>query len=131
MEYGYKKKANISFEEAVARVRAKLQEEEFGILTEIDVKSTLKEKLGVDYDNYIVLGTCNPLFAYKALEAEKDIGLLLPCNVIVYKDADDVFISAIVPTVAMGMVQNESLAEIAEVVEGKLKKVIDVVVGNG
>ena len=125
MEYGYKRKIDDSFESAVNKLREELPKEGFGVLTEIDVKATLKKKLDTDFDNYIILGTCNPPFAYEALQAEKDIGLLLPCNIIVYEDAGQTFISAIVPTVAMNMVENESLAGIAVKVEAKLKKVID------
>ena len=125
MEYGYKRKVDYSFDEALHKLREELPKEGFGILTEIDVKATLKKKLDADFDNYIILGTCNPPFAYRALQAEKDIGLLLPCNIIVYEDAEHTFISAIVPTVAMSMVENEELADIAIEVEAKLKKVID------
>jgi len=127
MNYGYKKQINLSFSETVDKARAELAKESFGILTEIDVKGTLKKKLDVDYDNYIILGACNPSFAYKVLQSEKDIGLLLPCNVIVYEDDGKVFISAILPTVAMGMVENQSLVDIAKSVEEKLKKVVDAV----
>ena len=123
--YGYKKQVNKTFEEALAKTREELQTEGFGVMTEIDVKATLKKKLNVDFDKYIILGACNPPFAYKALQAEKDIGLLLPCNVIVYEEHGKVFVSAIVPTVAMSMVQNPALSEIAEQVEKKLKKVVD------
>ena len=84
--YGYKKQVDMSYDAAVQNTRDELQKEGFGILTEIDVKATLKKKLDVDYDKYIILGACNPPFAYKALQAEKEIGLLLPCNVIVYED---------------------------------------------
>ncbi len=123
--YGYKKQVNASFEGALEKTREELQKEGFGILTEIDVKTTLKKKLDVDYDNYLILGACNPPFAYQALQAEKDIGLLLPCNVIVYEQDGETFVSAIVPTVAMGVVDNEDLRGIAVQVEEKLKKVID------
>lgn len=123
--YGYKKQVNASFEEAVKRTREELQKEGFGVLTEIDVKATLKKKLDVAYDNYIILGACNPPFAYQALQAEKDIGLLLPCNVIVYEDKGKTYVSAILPTVAMSMVENEKLKGVAVQVEGKLKRVID------
>ena len=123
--YGYKKQVNTSFEEALQKTKEELQKEGFGVLTEIDVKATLKKKLDVDYDNYLILGACNPLFAYQALQAEKDIGLLLPCNVIVYEDKAKIFVSAILPTVAMSMVENEQLRNIAGQVETKLKKVID------
>ena len=125
MNYGYKKQVDLSFVEAIDKTKEELTEEGFGVLTEIDVKATLKKKLDVDHDNYIILGTCNPSFAYKALQEEKDIGLLLPCNVIVYEDSGKVFVSAILPTVAMKMVNNTSLAEIAKTVEEKLRKVID------
>jgi uncharacterized protein (DUF302 family) len=123
--YGYKKQVSASFEEVVQRTREELQKEGFGVLTEIDVRETLKKKLNVDYDNYIILGACNPPFAHRALQAEKDIGLLLPCNVIVYEDSGRTFVSAIVPTVAMGMVDNDELHDIAAEVEEKLKKVVD------
>ncbi len=123
--YGYKKKVSVSFEKAVERTREELQKEGFGVLTEIDVRATLKKKLDVDYDNYIILGACNPPFAYQALQVEKDIGLLLPCNVIVYEQEGEIQVSAIVPTVAMSMVENEELQSIAAQVEQKLKQVID------
>jgi len=125
MEYGYKRKVDYSFDEALRKLREELPKEGFGVLTEIDVKATLKKKLDADFDKYIILGTCNPPFAYQALQAEKDIGLLLPCNIIVYEDAGQTFISAIVPTVAMSMVENERLGAIAVEVEAKLQKVID------
>ena len=102
-----------------------MQIEGFGVLTEIDVKATLKQKLDVDYGNYVILGACNPTFAHQALQAEKDIGLLLPCNVIVYDEDGGTFVSAIVPTVAMGMVSNDALGTVAAQVEEKLKRVID------
>ena len=125
MDYGYKRKVGYSFDEAIGKLREELPKEGFGVLTEIDVKATLKKKLDVDFDRYIILGTCNPPFAYQALQAEKDIGLLLPCNIIVYEDNGATFISAIVPTVAMSMVENEKLGTIAIEVEAKLKKVVD------
>ena len=122
MNYGYKKQVDLSFIEAIDKVKEELSKEGFGVLTEIDVKSTLKKKIDVDYSDYVILGACNPAFAYKALQAEKEIGLLLPCNIIVYEDGGEVFASAILPSVAMGMVENESLPEIAKEVEDKLKK---------
>ena len=125
MNYGYKRQVVTSYEETIARTKEELQKEGFGVLTEIDVKATLKKKLNVDFDNYIILGACNPPFAYQALQAEKDIGLLLPCNVIVYESDGKTYVSAIVPTVAMNMVENPGLENIAVEVEKKLKKVID------
>jgi uncharacterized protein (DUF302 family) len=125
VQYGYKKQVNISYEEALEKTKEELIKEGFGVLTEIDVKATLKKKLNVDFDKYIILGTCNPPFAYQALQLEKDIGLLLPCNVIVYESEGNTYISAIVPTVAMSMVENEKLSEVAVQVEKKLTKLID------
>lgn len=125
MQYGYSKKFAGSFVDAVQKTKETLATEGFGVLTEIDVKATMKAKLNVDYDNYVILGACNPEFAHKALQEEKEIGLLLPCNVIVYKDGSDVHVSAILPSVAMSMVENPALAGIALEVENRLKKAID------
>jgi uncharacterized protein (DUF302 family) len=127
MSYGYKKKVNLPYAEAVERTKEELKKEGFGVLTEIDVKATLKKKLDVDYDNYVILGACNPPFAYQALKAEREIGLLLPCNVIVYEDGGATWVSAIVPTVAMNMVENEALGSIAVEVEQKLEKVVNAI----
>ena len=123
--YGYKKQVKTTYKNTIEKTKQELQKEGFGVLTEIDIKTTLKNKLDVDYENYIILGACNPSFAYRALQAEKDIGLLLPCNVIVYEEDGNTYVSAILPTVAMNMVENENLQDIAEQVEEKLKKVID------
>ncbi len=123
--YGYGKEVDMDFDSAVEETIEALQKEGFGVLTEIDVKATLKEKLGIDYENYLILGACNPPLAHKALIAEKEIGLLLPCNVIVYRDGGKTHVSAILPTRAMSMVENEDLKKVAEEVEEKLKRVID------
>jgi len=123
--YGYKRQVGLPYAEALQRTRQELQKEGFGIMTEIDVKETLKKKLNVNWDNYIILGACNPPFASKALQAEKDIGLLLPCNVIVYEDKGKTCVAAILPTVAMSMIDSPKLADIAVQVEAKLKKVVD------
>jgi len=125
MKYGYTKQLKLNFDEAVEKVKEELSKEGFGILTEIDVKDTLKKKINVDFDNYIILGACNPSLAHKALQAEQEIGLLLPCNVIVYEKDGEVFVSGIMPTVAMGMVENEKLSCIGEEAEEKMKKVIN------
>ncbi len=130
MKYGYKKQTNQTFTETVALVKEELAKEGFGVLTEIDVKTTLKKKLDVDYDNYLILGACNPTFAYKALETEKDIGLLLPCNVIVYETDGRVTVNAILPTIALGVSDNKSLEDVASQVEKKLKKVVDAIVST-
>ena len=125
MNSGVKKQINYPFTDAVTKTKAALSEEGFGILTEIDVKATLKKKLNADWDNYVILGACNPPFAFQALQAEKEIGLLLPCNVIVYEDAGRVFASAIRPTVAMGKIKNPALVDIAKEIEDKLTKAIN------
>jgi uncharacterized protein (DUF302 family) len=123
--YGYKKSLNIPYEEAIKRTKEELKKEGFGVLTEIDVKETLRKKLNVDFDKYTILGACNPPFAYKSLQAELDIGLMLPCNVIVYENEEQTFVSSILPTAAMSMIKNEKLRKIAEQVEEKLKRTID------
>ena len=124
--YTYKKSVSLGYADAVAKVRDELKKEGFGVLTEIDIKQTLKTKLNVDFEDYIILGACNPPLAYQALSAERDIGVLLPCNVIVYVQGGKTFVSAILPTVQLGKVGNPKLLPIAEQVENKLKKVVDV-----
>ncbi len=117
---------NASFEDALTRTINELKKEGFGILTEIDVKKTLKEKLDVEFPKYLILGACNPPFAHQALEAEERVGLMLPCNVIVRETRDGkVEVAAIDPIVAMSPIDNESLRKIAEEVREKLKTVID------
>src|SRR3989344_4723665 len=119
--YQLKKEVGISYADAVAKAMEELQKEGFGVLTEIDVKSTLKKKLDVDFDDYIILGACNPPFAYKALQAEQDLGLMLPCNLIVYNKSGKTFVAAIKPTVQMEKIENPKLKGIAAQVEEKLK----------
>jgi len=125
MSYGYSKEVNLSFDEVVERTINALKEEGFGILTDIDVKKILKEKLDVDFKQYRILGACNPPRAYKALQVEEEIGLLMPCNVIVYEKNDRVIVSAIRPEVAFSVINNQSLAPLANEVEVILKKVIN------
>jgi len=124
-EYGYKVELDIDFKAAIEKTKQELKKQGFGVLSEIDVKATLKKKLNVDYDNYIILGACNPEFAYKALKSEKDVGLLLPCNVIIYENQGKVVIVSIKPTIAMQMIDNANLAKIAAQVEEKLINVIN------
>ncbi|HFC11046.1 MAG TPA: DUF302 domain-containing protein [Candidatus Kaiserbacteria bacterium] len=124
MEYSFTKKLSLSFEEALVSVKEALAKEGYGILTEIDFAETLKKRLGVTHDKYVILGACNPEFAYGAIQAEKEIGLFLPCNIIVYNDEGIVHVSAIRPTVAMGMIQNKELSGIAEKAEKKLSSVL-------
>ncbi len=125
MNYNYKREVKLSYEAAVIKVTAELKKEGFGIPSQIDVQALLKEKLNVDFDKYVILGACNPPFAYQALQVEPDIGLMMPCNVIIYERAGKTIIAGILPTLSMSMVGNEKLRVIAEQVEQKLKKVID------
>ena len=125
MKYGYSKIVTLPFAEAIEKVTGALATEGFGVLTTIDVKATMKKKLDVDYENYTILGACNPQFAHKALEAEKEIGLLLPCNVIVYQTGDTVYVSAMLPSAVMSVLENPSITAVAKDVEDKLKKVVD------
>ena len=114
------------YEDAISETRDALKEEGFGVLTEIDVKATLKEKLDVDFRKYVILGACNPPYAYRTLQATLDVGLLLPCNVIVYETDDrKACISALNPVSALELIKSEELRKIAEEVSEKLKRVID------
>ena len=123
--YGFSKKVNYGFDDAIEKVTEELQKEGFGILTEIDVKATMKKKLDVDFPNYKILGACNPPLAHKALSAEPEIGLLLPCNVIVYENDNDVFVSAIDAKAMFSLVDRKDVEPIADAVNSKLKKVIE------
>ena len=125
MSYYFTKIVNVSFDEAVAKVTAELKVEGFGILTEIDVRETLKKKLNVDFRRYKILGACNPPSAYKELTAENKIGTMLPCNVIVQEFSDgQVEVTAIDPLASMQAVDNPTVKEIASEISNKLKKVI-------
>ena len=125
MEYYFSKTITESFDNAVQKVTEALKVEGFGILTEIDIKATLKKKLDVDFYNYKILGACNPPFAYKALLAEDKIGTMLPCNVIVQeKVAGQVEVSAIDPSASMLAIENKDLQAIAAEIRTRLKKVI-------
>lgn len=126
MSYTLDKIVNLSFDDAINKITEELKKEGFGILTDIDVKATLKEKLDVDFRQYRILGACNPPFAYQALQAEDKIGAMLPCNVVVQeKENGKIEISAIDPISSMQAVQNEKLLNIAKQIQNKLKKVID------
>ena len=128
MSYYFTKIVNTSFDEAVTKVTVELKKEGFGILTEIDVKETLKKKLNVDFRRYKILGACNPPSAYKALTAENKIGTMLPCNVIVQEiSGGQVEVTAIDPLASMQAVENPALKEIAAEISKKLKTVIDAV----
>ncbi len=127
MNYYYTTKLNnISFDAAIEKVTQELQKEGFGVLTTIDIKSTLKKKLEVDFYNYTILGACHAPFAYKALQAEDKIGTMLPCNVIVQeKELGQIEVSAVDPMASMQAVENESLGDIATEVRDKLIRVVE------
>jgi|SRR5215472_1043635 len=123
--YGFGRTLDIAFEEAIARTRAALQQEGFGVLTEIDIKEKLKEKLGVDFRRYVILGACNPTLAYETLQQEIDIGLLLPCNVIVYEQEGRTVVSAVDAGQMLSVVGNSKLETTAKAVNEKLQRVIN------
>ena len=123
--YHFSKRLDVPFDTAVTHVIEGLKREGFGILTEIDVKSTLKNKLGEDFRPYRILGACNPPIAFRALQLEDKIGTMLPCNVIVQEHHDGVEASAVDPVASMQAIENTGLADVAKEVRAKLKKVID------
>ena len=126
MSYYFNKTLKVSFEEAVAKVTEALKKDGFGVLTEIDVKETLKKKLNVDFRKYKILGACNPPYAYRALQAEDKIGLMLPCNVIVQElPGGKIEVAAIDPVASMAAIDNPRLRDVGEQVRAKLKAVID------
>lgn len=126
MSYHNSKVVSASFEDTIAKVTEELKKEGFGVLTEIDVKETLKKKLDVDFRKYKILGACNPPFAYKALQIEETLGVLLPCNVVVQEKVDNtVQVSFINPMESMKNVGNKSLEEIANEVSTKLQRVLE------
>ncbi len=127
--YGIYRETRLPYEEALERAKEELQKEGFGVLTEIDVKEILKKKLGVDFPRYMILGACNPPLAYRALAGEPDIGLLLPCNVVVHEAADGrAHVSALRPTAVFGrLVENPAIAEVAEDAEERLTRALDAI----
>ena len=124
INYGFTKEFDLPYEQVIEKVTAKLANEGFGILSRIDVREKFREKLGIDFMKYVILGACNPAKAHSAILAEQDIGLMLPCNVIVYEKGGKTIVSVIKPTAAMQMINNKDLQEIAAAVEAKLSKVI-------
>ncbi|HUF49286.1 MAG TPA: DUF302 domain-containing protein [Longimicrobiales bacterium] len=124
--YGFGTIVPLPYERAVARVREELAKEGFGILTEIDVRNTLKQKLDVDFRRYIILGACNPPLAHRALSAETDIGLLLPCNVVVYETSDHTsMVAAMDPQAALALTHKPEIAELAAEVRTKLTRALE------
>ncbi|HEX9283093.1 MAG TPA: DUF302 domain-containing protein [Gemmatimonadales bacterium] len=125
MRYGIGKSVPLPYEQAVERTRAELQKEGFGILTEIDVKATLKKKLDVDFRKYVILGACNPPLAYRGFQAEADIGLLLPCNVIVYEeDATRSRVAILDPLVQLGITGRTDIEPLATEAKRKLERAL-------
>ena len=126
MSYYFSKQLDTSFDEAITRVTEELKKEGFGVLTSIDVRETLKNKLDVDFRRYRILGACNPPFAYKALLAEDKVGSMLPCNVVVQEAPQGgIEVAAIDPVASMQAIENDKLREVAATIQGKLKSVID------
>lgn len=125
MNYGFSKTVSLPYEQAIEKVTEELKKEGFGVLTTIDVRDTLKKKLDVDFNKYVILGACNPPFAHKALVAEEQIGLLLPCNVIVYEKNGRTIVAAFDPMTMAALVENEALKTIAEEVTARLRRVIN------
>ena len=122
--YGLQTVVTLPFEEAVQRTKDALKGEGFGVLTEIDVQKTLKDKLGVAFEPYIILGACNPPLAHRSLQAEHDLGLLLPCNVIVHQHGDEAVVAAADPRAMLGIVGNEAVQSIAEEARARLERAL-------
>lgn len=124
MQYGFSKTVDLSFEQTIEKVTAELKKEGFGVLTSIDVKETLKQKINVDFKKYTILGACNPPIAHRALQEEEELGLLLPCNVIVYEKDDKTRVSIFDPMVMTWIVENDQMKSIATEVQEKLQRVL-------
>lgn len=127
MQYGFNKTTNYTFDQAIEKVTEELKKEGFGVLTSIDVKDTLKKKIDVDFKNYTILGACNPKLAYGALQVEEELGLLLPCNVIVYEKNNKTIVSIFDPIVMTAVVENPEMKPVAEEVKSKLLRVLEAV----
>ena len=126
MSYHFSKRLDVPFDQAVARVIEALKREGFGVLTDIDVRATMKAKLGEDFRPYRILGACNPQLAHRALQLEDKIGTMLPCNVIVQQhEGGGVEVSAVDPVASMQAIRNPGLAEVAKLVQVKLRKVVE------
>ena len=125
-ELGIHTKLNLPYEQAVQKTTEALKAEGFGVLTEIDVKATLKQKLNADFRRYVILGACNPPLAHRALSANLDVGLLLPCNVTVYEEGDGAVVTAVDPVVMLGVMKDDqAVRAVAEEAKSKLKRVIE------
>lgn len=127
MKYGFSKTTDYSFDHAIEKVTEELKKEGFGVLTSIDVKDTLKKKIDVDFKKYTILGACNPKLAHGALQVEEELGLLLPCNVIVYEKNDKTVVSIFDPIVMTAVVENPEMKPVAEEVKNRLQRVLEAV----
>ncbi len=127
MKYGFSKTTNYNFEQAIEKVTEELKKEGFGVLSTIDVKDILKKKIDVDFKKYTILGACNPKIAYGALQIEEELGLLLPCNIIVYEKNDKTVVSIFDPGIMTLVIDNPSMKAIAEEVKSKLQRVLEAV----
>ena len=125
--YGYKRQVGIPYEAAVTKTREELKKEGFGVLTTIDVKDTLKKKIDVDFKKYTILGACNPKLAHSALQVEEELGLLLPCNVIVYEKGGKTVVSVFDPIIMTVVIENPEMKPVAEEVKNKLQRVLEAV----
>ena len=124
MSYGFSRTVALSFEQAIERVTEELKKEGFGVLTTIDVKETLKKRLNVDVPKYVILGACNPPFAHKSLQADDQMGLLLPCNVVVQEKGGQTSVSVFDPMVMLRVTDNKDILPIAQEVQSKLQRVL-------
>ena len=124
MQYGFSKTVDMPYEQAIEKVTAELKKEGFGVLTSIDVKDTLKQKINVDFKKYAILGACNPPIAHRALQEEEDLGLLLPCNVVVYEKETKTRVSIFDPMVMTWIMENDNMKPIATEVQEKLQRVL-------
>jgi len=127
MQYGFSKTTDYTFDQAIEKVTEELKKEGFGILSTIDVKDTLKKKIDVDFKKYTILGACNPKLAHGALQVEEELGLLLPCNVIVYEKNDKTVVSIFDPRVMTLVIENPEMKPVAEEVKNKLQRVLKAV----
>lgn len=127
MSYGFSRTVPMTHERAIERVTEELKKEGFGVLTTIDVKDTLKQKLNVDFHKYVILGACNPPFAHKTLQADDQVGLLLPCNVVVQEKDGQTSVSVFDPMVMLKVMDNEKIRPVAEEVQRRLQRVLECV----
>ncbi len=123
--YGLMTKLDVPYDDALAQVKAALKSEGFGVLTEIDVRDTLKQKLQVDFRRYQIIGACNPALAHRALQSELQVGLLLPCNVVVYEEDEGTTVAAFDPVAAMGLAENPALEEVAREAKERLNRALE------